>query len=225
MPTAISLDDIVQKTISNLREVSGVSVQKYGEPRLREMGQTVLEMVFKHHFWDEFCEWTTVTLDGTTGKPSADLTIASFSDIGRVTLGDKDHPIPRLPRTINPNSITGTTTRFIQPLRQPETSSQTRLFRALPIASTGDLDIYARYHPGDLRADPTTESLYFDLDVLALGATYMSLEQDGANPGAAEMYQGLFESRLTTLKAEESNVGVPLTDQGAVHIPDQWFVN
>lgn len=222
MPTtAVSLNQVVQRTLDFLREVPGISVQTYSEPRIQRLAQSVFDLVFEQAWIPDLCEWQTIVLDGTTGKPTTNLTIRSFQDIRAFYREGQQYPLPLLPRSMNPDVVTGTVARFVDPLRQPETGATTKIFRVLPIASAGSVTFYARYHPGDQTSTPDTAALYIDKDLIALGCTYMSLEQDGSNPGATQMYQGLFENKLNTIKAAYSSAGVPLTAQGGSML-EEW---
>lgn len=222
MPTVgVSLNQIVARTLDLLREVPGVSVQTYSEPRLQRLAQSVFDMVFEQHFIPDLSEWVTVVLDGSTGTPTSNLTVAKFTDIKNVYQQGKSKPLPLFPRTINPDTVTGTTPRYIEALRQPEAGSATKLFRVLPLAAEGSVTFYARFHPGDKTASPDSAALYIDKDLIAFGCTYMSLEQDGSNPGATDMYQGLFEQKLTRIIGGYGNLGVPL-NAGEDDYPTEW---
>lgn len=220
--TAYSLNDFATRAIDLLREVPGVAVQVYAEPRLEKLSQTVFDLIFRKHWFPSHCEWQTVTLDGTTGKPTSNLTVDSFHDIKVLYPQNSDRPLPLLPHTMNPDNIAGTSARFVAPLRQPESGGTTKLFRILPITCTDSITFYARYHPGDQSDTPNNAVFYIDKEIIALGVTYISLEQDGTNPGATELYQNMFNDALKTYDHAYDSPGIPLGNINETY-PTQWY--
>lgn len=211
-----TLEEIVQDTINLLSQVPGTAVQTYSEERIGQFVQLVFDTVFDKLWWDEYMQWFQVTLDGTSGTPTTDIsTIRRFMDIKAVYNSGSDLPLPRLPdMNMNPFNITGTKVRYID-----SSNTENKVIKCYPITSTNGIVIRARLQPeNDFSND---DEIKIDPWLLTLGAVYFYLEDDGTNPGATEKYQNLYEDRFETLR-EANNDDNVILDKYSEEIPTTW---
>lgn len=117
-----SVDEIVDRTIIRLSQVTGAGVQTYAEPQILEAVQHKFDALFDEVFWPHLSGWTTVTLDETTGKPTTDLItlIKSFKDIQAIFPGTSDRQLPILSGHVNAARLdSGTEPKYVQALPEP----------------------------------------------------------------------------------------------------------
>lgn len=194
--------------------VSGQGTQIYAEDRIGEMIQHKFDVLFSEEFWPQFCTWTQYTLDGTLGVVTTDLTdiIKDIEDIQSMFHEENSTPIPKLnPSTVNPFGLSGTRPLHYEGLATSFSNYTTRVFHIWPHAATGDITLRYRTKPDNFVA---TDEIYFDDQVLILGAVFDYLEDDGTNPNATQKFQAMFESRVTQLK-DNLNTGPIALDPAA----------
>lgn len=220
----ISVRDVVQRTIRQLSQVTGTGVQLYAEERIYQYVDQTFDLLFKEQWWPSFCDWFTASLDGSTGKVTADFStltsdgaelvgISKNDDIQAIYWETSHRPLVRLPKRLNPFSMTGSTPRFVQLISDPA-----KHFVVWPLNATGALHIWARSHPGELTTDSEID---FDRDVLVYGASYQYAEDDGTNPGAINKLQQLFEIRRAQLVQAMANLPSPQNpSEASVH--SEW---
>jgi len=175
--------------------VSGTGTQIYAEDVIGEMIQHKFDVLFDEAFWPQFLNWYTLTLDGTNGQSTTDLTsyIKRFEDIRVIYKEDTNTPLTVLSgTTTNPFELTGTS-----PLMYEADSEVDKVFHVWPKASTGNVIVQARTRPDAFTGEDTVN---FDEQALILGACYDYAEDDGTNPNATQKFQGLFETRVKQLR-------------------------
>jgi hypothetical protein len=199
--------------------VSGVSVQQYAEDPILHGIQTAFDRLFKLRFWPSYSEWATWTLDGTTGKVTTDLTslVKDFTDIANIWYGSDTNPLTRRPTYTNPANITGTRPRYWEPLKQ----EPTRIFRILPITSTGNVTAYYRTKPADFDIDST---LYLDPLLLELASALAYLASDNANPTMINLVQEELKTYFSTVDMNHDDDEIEL-DANAHSIPENWYAS
>lgn len=219
----VTLTNLIDKVTERISLVSGTGVQLYAEDRIADMIQHKFDILFSEEWWPQFLKWRTTALDGTLGVLNEDVSaitypIKEFDDIRLVFIQDKNPVIKKLPTTINPDTLTGTTAIYYEPFEGTDaiTVAQ-RIFQIRPKTATGSLTINYRSKPDDFVAADTVD---FDKQALILGAAWDYLEDDGANPSASEKMQGMFESRVQQLKRNLHSGPVAL-DVTATN-PDQF---
>lgn len=207
--------DIIQRAIKRLSQVYGTSVQKYSEPVMEVMLEDRLRMLFRYRFWPQWCTWTTVTLTGSNGLHSTDLStsIDRFVDIQYVFPSGSRRPLPHVPRNLNPYEITGTTPRYID----GEPSTANRIFRVWPLEAEGDLRIRYRTFP---ELDDLTE-IKFDATTLTYALCWDFAVDDGTNPGQAEKFANLYNDSYLDEVSSLNQHGAPLND--SFDVPADWF--
>lgn len=194
-----TLAELVQKVISRISQVPGTGVQLYAEDRIAEMIQETFDFLFDDYFWPQFYFDGTYTLDGTTGAITGDISdyIKRYEDIQYIFFESDTWPLKELPRNYNPSLITGTHGRLFKP-----NSDATKMFTVLPITASGGVTVIGRTKPDVFAVDDEVD---FDNTALILAATRDYLEDDGANPGAVDKFEQMFESRLKQLKNNQDS--------------------
>lgn len=194
-----TLSELVQKVITRISQVPGTGVQLYAEDRIADMIQQAFDFIFDDYFWPQFYFEQTYTLDGTTGVITGDISsgIKRYEDIQYIFFESDTYPLKELPRNYNPSLITGTRGRFFKP-----NSTAAKRFTVLPAASAGTVRVIGRTKPANFTDDDAVD---FDNTAIILAATKDYLEDDGANPGAIEKFEQMFESRLAQLKTNQDS--------------------
>lgn len=216
-----TFDDIINRTITRLSQLTGASVQTYSIDRIGEMVQHKFDVLFDETWWHQFMYWEPITLSNTTGEPAAptaDLTALSnplkrFDDIKAIYPPNSNKPLPYLPENVNPDNITGSAARFVEPV-----GTTGKIFRILPVTVTDVVNMHYRSKPDNF---VTGDTVNFDDQALILGATYDYLEDDGTNPGATEKMKDMFESRVRQLKKLRAQLPSAL-DPRLTETLDEW---
>ena len=213
---SIVVSALVTRVEKRLRIVAGVSAQLYAEDTIAHSIQTSFDRLFKIRWWPMYSDQTTWTLDGTTGRVTTDLTalIKTFTDIHRIWYDEDESPLMRLPSDKRPDKVTGTKARYWEPLKQ----TPTRVFRVLPITTTGDVHVRYKTKPDDFLI---TDTIYLDPLLLELAAAYEYVVTDGANPGQAEMLLGMLKQHFAVVDAEQDDDYIELV-RGLGNIPNVW---
>ena len=92
--------------------VAGTGVQVYAEDRIAEMIQHKFDVLFDEVFWPQFMSWEELTLDGTLGIVTTDMTskIKRFDDIRVIFAENSNTPLTKLAGlTTNQFELRGTT--------------------------------------------------------------------------------------------------------------------
>lgn len=215
-----TLQQISQRVVKLLGQVYGTNVQTYSEPRIKEMIQARFELLFDEYWWPQFWFTSQYTLDGTTGKVTADLSsvLKRFEDISAVFREKIATPLPRINRDVNTNLVVGTFPKFIEPV-----NDSTKLFRIVPYTATGNIVVHGRTLP-DRFGDST--AINFDDWALIYGTVYDFIVDDGTNERQEQKYQRLFMKRLEQLIQLDNVQRIPTNYREAV-IPtsDGWWTN
>lgn len=206
-----NLATIVQRKLSL---VVGSSIQTYAEDRITDAIQEAYQFIFKHRYWPDSIQWETVTLDGTTGRPTVDfVSIQQPDDILNIFPSDSDAPLRRTPASINPNRLTGTQAAFFDHV------NDAKLLRVWPLTATDTLNVAGRVA---ITTFQTSTTIPADSTFIALWAAWYLMESDGDNPGGAAMLQGLMESRLATLVERIDNAPIQLSPYSRADVPTRW---
>jgi hypothetical protein len=187
---AKKFDELVLEIVKAIGEVEGTSVNTYSIPRVESALRQIFDIVFRKTWWPQYCKWYQMTLDGSLGIFTSDLTgIKDFRDI-RVIMNEKgEHPIPQLPKGKNPFNITGDRVAYYEPLDFSNAGYATRLVQFWPKTAKGNIVVHGRLYPTIVGA---TE-LFLDQNMLINGAAWIILDDEGINPEAAQLRKDLFE--------------------------------
>lgn len=199
-----------------LYQAAGPGVQIYAQEVLMQKIQQAFEQVFTAKFWPQFMVRETRTLDGVTGTVTAPFTfISENKDIHSVFRRNSDHPIPRLPNSINTLDIpVGTSIKFYAP------TNNTNLLAAYPLDATDDILVVGRARPATEYI--ATDIVPFDHLALEYWAAWEYSVDDASNAGMAAKFQGLFESRMKALEDAEFD-NVVMLNPRVGQIPTEWY--
>jgi hypothetical protein len=210
-----TLSQLVQRTVTRLSMVGGVSVQVYAEDRIAEMIWHKFVMVRDELWWDEFMDYITLTQD-TDGRPvenvvrdlpvpplGDEVVINTFTDIQYGWHPQRRDPLRYWPRRANPAPLLvagGADTLYMLP-------DQRKVVRFAPFRPGLVMTLrvkrhYAYFKPNDV--------VPMDEQLLILGACYDYLEDDGTNAGQTEKFRNMFNDRLRQLKGDENEKEIPL---------------
>ena len=195
-----TLTELITRTADRLSMVAGTGVQTYADDRIAEMIQHKFDVLFLEEFWPQFLHRDTLTLDGTLGVVTADLTevLKDIKDIRVIFPTDSNIPLKKLSAlTSNPNLLTGTRPMFYEAVGTLVDNKVEKVFQVWPKTATGTIEILLRVKPATFGPE---DEIDFDDQALILGATFDYLEDDGTNPNATQKFQGLFDVRVNQLK-------------------------
>mgnify|MGYP003145894840 CR=1 FL=1 len=205
-----TLSTLIDRVADRLSMVAGTGVQTYAEDRIAEMIQHKFDVLFDEIWWPQFLTWETMTLDGTLGVVTIDLTekIKRFEDVRVIYPDNSDTSLTKLSSmTTNPLNLAGTTPIHYEALGPTFTNKTTRVFNVWPKASTGDIDVQYRTKPDTFAS---TDVIDFDDQALILGSVFDYLEDDGTNPNATQKFQLLFEARVKQLISNDNHGPISL---------------
>ena len=212
-----TLTSLVTSVQKNLYQVAGVAVQIYSEDLLAEKIQNAFHLIHADKRWKRFHTFATYTLDGTTGRVTATVTdtFKTFEDIYKIYAGSSDIPLRRHSSERNPSAYSGSS-----PLEYVADRTTGKVFRVIPITSTGSITVVGRIgYTDDFALDDVVP-----FDHLAL--IYMTCWQwsvdDGTNSAMADKFQGLFETRIKQLTENQANEPISLNAGVNTRIPDSW---
>lgn len=185
--------ELIVEVEKELALVAGTAVQTYAEDHIAHHLQQEFNDIFEKRWWEEYSSWQTYTLDGTTGKPSSDIssTLNRITDISVMYRGGTNVRILLAPQSINPTIITGSTALFYAPVLE---TTPNRIFKVYPVTAVGTVDCYVRTYPGEFDDDSPVK---FDADYLVLSAAKNMCATDG---GGSLQLQDLEQRRQ---RAEE----------------------
>jgi hypothetical protein len=210
----LSLTALQQAVIRRVRQVAGVGTQLYSEDIISEYIRETYETVRGLQWWDQLMSWETRQLTGTNGRVTAGITGASdgFKDIQYIVYGNNSQPMPQLLAN-NPNRLTGTTPRYIDPLAAADDATGTFLFRVWPLTATTTADlplrIRMRRDPVGLFIDPAV-IVPFDSAVLINGAAASYAADDGCAPSQVAKLREAFSIRLNMLEKQHNSGSIVL---------------
>lgn len=216
-----TLEQATESTIEALSQVPGFATQLYSADRIAQFVEQIFSFVFDEYRIPEYCEWLNTTLDGTSGSPvggsdpSNDVSrIKRFEDILHIYRRGSNTPLRRFPYLgRNLNDVSGGTARYYD-----YNSITGKVFKVVPIASTGTIDIRAKIRPDDFI---TTTVIKLDPIILVNGAAWLYAEDDGTNPAQASKFQTLFERKLNQ-KAEQWDQGEIELTPGSSTLNEKW---
>lgn len=217
-----TLTQLIQDTITRLRQVPGTGTQVYAEEPIAQLIQEGYDLCVAQRKWQHIYKWSNRELTGTDGTPSNGFDdIAALTDIINVWYGTQQRPLPGMPQQINPFTVTGTVPRFMEWLNESDnTAAPKRFFRVWPLTSVGNVYVYARRTPSGLFEDPEVV-VPFDSKVLHTYAAYKYAEADGGNPGAVEGLKNSFAD-LLKVQTDWYDRQPVLLDPRMQFGPDEW---
>lgn len=213
-----TMADLITKVEQRLSQVAGPSVQRYAEDRIAMYIQQAFDYLFEKYDWPQFMNWISVTLDGTLGIPTSNLStmqypLKNFRHICNVYRSTDDTPLARLPSNINPYKI--------QPcvLYYAPYNDATKVFQVWPHTATDTLYVQYKSKPDAFIANSIVD---FDENILVYRAAYDYAEDDGSNPGMIAKLLGMYNEQLKTIVAETNDQPIPLNACSCVIPSNVW---
>lgn len=222
-----TIREIVDDALTIVGEVSGAGVQAYSDDRMFADCIRAFDLLFKKYRWDQFIAWTTLTLDGVTGKITTnDFThVKDFEDMLAVHIAGESYPLPTLPLRVNPNTIKGNKPRYWASLPATAADYLTKRFVVYPITAIGNVDVSTSVYPIANGSDwDWTDVMQLDKAMLSHGVAFMTLSADETNAGAADAQRLLMEDKFATVKGLLSDRPIAIGSNGP-RIPSEWFVS
>ena len=221
-----TIRQIVDDATELIGEVAGVGVQQFDDDVLFRHAIRAFNLLFKKTHWENYRQWFTVVLDGTTGVITTDAfeQVIDFDDFIAVHVAGEQRPLPTLSKNINPNTISGTRIRCYTSLPVTHTNYVKRKWQAYPVTAIGSLNVHARVYP---LVPPAldwdfNDTMYLDKDMLVYATAFMALIGNSLNPDAANVCKELMEMKFSTITAGLSSQPIPI--EGDNSIPTEWFV-
>lgn len=212
-----TLEALITECEDAIGQSPGINVQVYAQGTIVNLIQDAyLTFVTDSKVrWKRYKTFQNYTLDGSTGRCTVDPTITfkDYMNIHAVYPGDSDRPLSALPGNTNPARITGNRPRFYS-------ADSSKLIRVYPITAVGQITIVGQ----SLTLPPFNLDSVVPFDYLAIKyyVAWQYLNDDGANPAAAERNRMLFQNRWDQLKKSQESEPVSLTGRGT-QIPTTWY--
>jgi hypothetical protein len=215
---------VLERTLVQLSQVPGASVQLYSQDTIIEYIKTQFDMYFDEYHWPQYEEWTFGTLDGTLGVITRDLTITDadytrlllrYEDIYGIYPSGTEIQLPEAPMNLPPRRLSGgTAPMFIRAYSEPS-----KLFRVVPYTAMGEVDIHYRARPTEININTV---IYLDETLLSLAATYMYLSKDGTNDANTQELQAMLATREGQLASQRAKP-IPLSSSRRMNSVTRWW--
>lgn len=196
---AMTFREAIDAVLKRLRMETSLATQIYSEDAIAMGIQHKFDTLFDEYWMPQFMTYQEqYTLDGTTGRVVGDLSakIKRFEDIRHVHNMYSIYPLPRAPDSVRVNDLT-------IPCVQPDNDA-TKVFRILPLNSTGVVYLTYRTKPANFSAD--NDLIKMDDQLIILGTCYDMLEDDGTNPGASDKFKNMFDARVKQYQKLQFNL-------------------
>ena len=196
----ITFGDLVTKVLQRLALVEGLDAQIYAEPRIQLAIQHKFDLLFREYWIPEYMVYQEPhVLDGANGFITTDLagTIRDWRDLHSVFHENSHKPMPLAPMNVRHTDIS-------YPSICPAGMNSPKLFRVLPVVTTGTVYVTYRVKPEDFEED--SDEIYMDTQLLILGTCWDVLEGDGTNPGDSDKFKALFQDALSQYNRGQFNI-------------------
>jgi hypothetical protein len=193
-----TMGKILTDCLTELSAMGGLDVQTYMQPKLMRKIQHKCDVLFDQIFWRDLTTIETMTLTGTDGYVTTDLTdkIRRFVDIQYIWPEAYRSPLSEKMRDTPPSRVT-------QPCFMPD-SNATHRFKILPVTFSGSVDVAYRTKPATDYTE--NDEVPYDNQLITAGTLYDYLVDEGANKEAAAKFKSMFDARYEhLLKLEQKN--------------------
>lgn len=192
-----TLDDIITRVQEILSLAGGLNVQTYAQPKIIQFVQMGYNTLYKKHFWKDYTKVEMFTLDGTTGRVTADLStkIKSFKDIQYIWYQDYATPLPIAPDNRSPD--------MIRQLSFGASGVAACPFIVYPITNSGN--VWVSYRTKATLPFNETDEIPMDDELLVRWAAMMYLTFDNANQAAIQLVTKMYSDYLAELEKLEDN--------------------
>lgn len=219
-----TLRQIVDDALAVMGEVAGVGTQAFSDDKLKRAAVKSFNLLFKKKYWPQYTQWFQLALDGTLGIVTTDAftRVMDFEDFAAVHRDGQSTALSRLPKSINPYTVTGNTVTYWTSLPVSDARYATRRLQFYPKTSVGLVNICARVYPLPASATQFGWDDVFDLDrdMLADGAAFLAFIGDDLNPGAADTCRQMMEMRFRDIEASLASQPLPIATGPS--IPNAW---
>ena len=192
-----TLAEIITRVQNLLSLAGGLNVQTYAQPKIVEFITMGYNTLYKKHFWTDYTTVEKFTLDGTTGRVTADLSakIKSFKDIEYIWYKDYATPLPIAPANRSPD--------MIRQLSFSNSGIASCPFVIYPIDNTGE--VWVSYRTKATLPFAETDEIPMDDELLVRWAVMMYLTFDNANQAAISLVTKMYSDYLNELEKLEDN--------------------
>jgi hypothetical protein len=207
-----TFNDLIFRTLVELRQEPGVSVQQYAEDTIAAILQRQFNAFFDHYWWPTYTTNREVfTLNGTTGEVIEDLSqkIKRSDDIRYIWYESETAPLSAMPPQLN----VATFRRFY------ETVPSAKLFRIWPITTTGHVTVTYRTKPPPFLAN---DEVKIDDDLLVCATAFNYLADDEDAPNAIKKFSEATAKREAQLREALNKGPIPFGAPAASPFTD-WM--
>ena len=204
-----------------ISEVPGAGTQVYADDKMMRDVIRAFNAIFKKYDWDQYIEWRSLILDGSTGKITTDSLsdVIDFEDIRGVYRDGESRPLPLAAKSLNPFSYTaaGGSAKLWRSLPVTDADYVSKKFSVLPVTAEGTINLCVKVYPNPNEGDWTFDSvMYLDRDMLAYMTAFVTLISDGLNPDAAEIAKNMMEMKYKDIIAMLAGRPVALHGHGGI---------
>lgn len=219
----VAVSQLITDVQEIIGETTGSGVQTYGEAAMLGTARRAFNLIYKKFAWPQYRAWFSDALDELTGAVVTDNLfdgVQDFDDFFAVYRNGQSVELPRLPRGINPYTVTGTSLRYWTSLPVTHANYATKRLQFWPLASVETVNVGALVYPVADQAWTPDDTMDFDRDLLGYAMAFLTLNNDDINPSAAETNRILMEARFKDITARLASVPIPIS--GVSGLPDSW---
>jgi len=209
-----TFNDLIFRALVELRQEPGVSVQQYAEDTLAAILQRQFNIFFDHYWWPTYTTNREMfTLNGQDGQVIEDLTqkIKRSDDIRYIWYESEPTPLAAMPPHLN--SVTFR--------RYYETVPNNKLFRIVPMTTTGRVTLTYRTKPAPFLAN---DDVKLDDDLLVCATCFNYLADDEDAPNAIKKFSEATAKREAQLREALNKGPIPFGAPAASPFTD-WMTS
>jgi hypothetical protein len=191
--------DLIRKTLVELRQEPGISVQQYSEDVLAAIMQRQFNIFFDHYWWPRYTTNRAMfILNGVDGRVVEDLRdkIKRIDDIRYIWLQEEGTPLPALPAHTN----AATYRKFYT--STPDDS----IFQVIPVETEGYVRVTYRTKPKPFTAN---DEVHLDDDLLVCATAFNYLADDEDAPNSVKKFMEATAKREAQLREAMNRGPIP----------------
>ncbi len=207
-----TFSDLIQKTLIELRQEPGISVQQYAEDTIAAILQRQFNSFFDHYWWPAYTTNREVmNLNGIDGQVTQDLTekIKRSDDVRYIWYQSEMNPLAMMPPNLNSASYR----------RYYENVPNDKIFRIVPITTTGYITVTYRTKPDPFIAN---DEVKLDDDLLVCATAFNYLSDDEDAPNSIKKFAEAAAKREEQLRESMNKGPIPYGAQAASPFVD-WM--
>jgi hypothetical protein len=196
MPT---FADLIHKTLVELRQEPGISVQQYSEDVIAAILQRQFNIFFDHYWWPRYTtNRAQFTLNGVDGRVTTDLRekIRRADDIRNIWYQSENTPLPAFPAHVN-----GGNYRMYY-----DTVPDSQIFKIVPENTTGYVTVSYRTKPKPFMPN---DEVFLDEDLLVCATCFNYLADDEDAPNSVKKFQEATAKREAQLREAMNRGPIP----------------